>query len=307
MKMKLLLGLLLILTVGALPTMAQDDGGVVQIIGGEDNPEAVRELLTYQIAPNDTTATVYVASLPEELPFELPLPEAAHLVGSIVTHYGEMYAGGPQTYGQIYFSTDQSPEQVIAFYRESLSEQWEAGIGRPGYGFTDAPIANQQFCYQDDAFFLDLTAFTLANGQNRVSINYTTGGQFECMTNISEIPGEGVFVLIPILTSPEGVEIVTSHNDSPLQGGGGGGNVASVSAFLRSALTADEIATLYQPQLEAQGWTFVNLNHADGFASSTWTLLNEKNEPLGAYLVIRQSPVGENLYHAELVIEGKPR
>lgn len=302
----LVLGLLTVFLVG-IPVAAQEPD--VEIIGGEDNPEAVNELLAFHIAPNTIAVKgqIYVASLPAEMPFDLPIPEDARIIGSVVTAYGDEFMGGAQTFTQIYLQTDADPDEVITFYETALGEGWEFGVGSPGYGFTMEDISNQQFCYNGNEAFFDVTASADFNGSNRITIQYTVGGNFECATTISEIPGEGAYVLIPVLNTPEGVEIVNSHDESPLQGGGGGGNFATISAFLRSEFSAEEIVALYQPQLEAEGWTWVETTAFAGFATSVWTIENEVGNTFEGYLMIRQSPVGNNLYYAELVIARESR
>lgn len=190
------------------------------------------------------------------------------------------------------------------------AQNWSIDVGRPGFGFVSRTTLNQQFCQPDgDRMFLDVTASQDSARQTRVSLQYTWGNAFECATNVAEAAGQGIYVLIPSLETPEGVTIATSHNEPPLQGGGGGGgsNFANVSAFLRSALNADEIIALYNPQLEAQGWTLVENLTIPGMAASNWTLYDEDGNIFGGMLTLKSSPVGEDLYYAELVIQRKPK
>lgn len=302
--------MLVFLLVGAVPVMAQ--GGDVEIIGGENDPGALREMLSYMAAPGmvDGSIKIYVGSLPEGDSRNVPLPDDSVITGSIQSKYGYPPDDGV-LFTQVYYSSPLSPEALIAFYEDTMTAQnWSIDVGRPGFGFVSRTTLNQQFCQPDgDRMFLDVTASQDLTGQTRVSLQYTWGNAFECATNVAEAAGQGIYVLIPSLETPEGVTIATSHNEPPLQGGGSGGgsNFANVSAFLRSALTADEIIALYNPQLEAQGWTLVENLTIPGMASSNWTLYDEDGNIFGGMLTLKSSPVGEDLYYAELVIQRKPK
>ncbi|MBZ0309464.1 MAG: hypothetical protein K8I82_25600, partial [Anaerolineae bacterium] len=164
MKFKLTLILALILALSAVPAFAQE--GVVEIIGGEDDPDAVRELLGYLAAPYTPTGpvTVYVGSLPADIPFELPQSEHTRIVGSVMSE-----SGGP-SYTQVYLASTLPADELLAYFSETLvGDEWEqVNVNASGPRGFNAPLsANAQFCYQGDTAFLDLTAFSQEEGETR--------------------------------------------------------------------------------------------------------------------------------------------
>lgn len=301
-KLTLLLALLMVL-VSVVPAMAQEDG--VQIIGGEDNPEAVRELLGYIAAPYAPTGPVkvYVGQLPEEVPFDLPLPENSRVVGSIISQ-----TGGP-AYTQLYLASDLPAEDLITYFQETLpTQEWDLINSNPGgpRGFNAQAVMNAQFCFQGDEAFIDMTAFGSDEGQTRVFAYVALeDAMYPCNQNPQAAPTDDPYLMLPNLETPEGVEIATNYGGGGGGGGGFGFRTASTSTFLRSELTATEIIALYNPQLEAQGWTLVSNSDSPALAGSTWTLTDEDGDIWGAIFSIQASPSQENLYYAEvLIVEG---
>ncbi len=68
-------------------------------------------LLSYPFDPQAPQPQLLAGQLPDTLPFDLPLPNGYHLVGSFVSTPQEM---------QIVLDTDLSPAEIIAFYTERM-------------------------------------------------------------------------------------------------------------------------------------------------------------------------------------------
>lgn len=304
MKFIFTLMLALILAVSAIPAFAQ--GGGVEIIGGEDDPEAVRELLTYIAAPYAPAGpvTVYVGSLPEEVPFELPLPENTRIVGSVMSQ-----SGGP-AYSQVYLASALSAEELMTYFSENLpTELWEqVNLNSGGPRGFNAPVtANAQFCYQEDEAFLDMTAFTEEDGETRVFGYISLEDAFyPCNSEPGQMPSDDPYMQLPNLETPEGVEIANNYGGGGGGGGGYGFRTASTSTFLRSELNAGEILELYNAQLVEQGWTQVSSTGGEAVAGSNWTLVDENGRTWGGIFSIQASPTEANLYYAEIVIIEAP-
>lgn len=307
MKFKLPLTLLLalILAVSAVPAFAQ--GGEVEIIGGEDNPDAVREMLGYIAAPYAPVGPikVYVGSLAEEIPFELPLPENTRIVGSVVSQNG-----GP-TYTQLYIASTLAADELVAYFSENLpGEDWEQVNLNPGgpRGFNAPVTATAQFCYQGDEAFLDMTAFSQNDGETRVFGYIGLDDAFyPCNSEPGQMPSDDPYMRLPNLETPEGVEIATNYGGGGGGGGGYGFRTASTSTFLRSELNAGEILELYNVQIIEQGWTQVTSTLDEAIAGSNWTLTDENGRTWGGIFSIQASPTDDNLFYAEILIVEGPR
>ena len=121
----------------ALPVTAQDGG--IDIVGGDE--ESLRAFLErflmpiYAVNSGGQQGQIIIGALPDDLEFDLPLPEGAQVIGSLAP------VGAPMVSVQIYFDAPQSAADVIAFYEEALPESgdWRSVTAyQPQGGFTTA-------------------------------------------------------------------------------------------------------------------------------------------------------------------------
>lgn len=70
--------------------------------------------------------TIYIGSVPKDMPYELPKPEGARIIGSIT--------GGGIDYALI-FDTSLSPKSIHEFYAQNLTDQgWHEAPTNGGQG-----------------------------------------------------------------------------------------------------------------------------------------------------------------------------
>ena len=288
-------GLLALLALVVLPVLAQESN--VQIIGGDE--DALREfVLRYLGAGGAYTedTTILIGALPDELPFDLPLPNDAQIVGSIVrsdSHSIEIIADSAL-----------EPDAVVAFFDDALADGWESAQGgmMPVGGFVENPFTMGQFCYNEGEAALNINASSAPSGMTDIRFYIISPGDAYMCAGGSEMAVQDAFRLLPRLTTPEGVELL------PGSGGGGGGGFpgrrsASSTANLTTERPLQDIADDYNAQLVDAGWEQSDSAVSGGVAWSGWTFTDETGARWGGTFTITASPTDDGEYAAWLMIQ----
>lgn len=268
--------------------------GAADVIGGDE--AAVRELLSRTLASypayDGSETTVQVGSLPDDLPFELDLPDDMRVIGTI-------QRGAPSP-TEIYIDSAQPPEAVISFFAERFAgEDWKLVDGFPGGGFTTTPSDSAFYCNETLNTFVSLNAFGYGEGMSDLRLYISPADNYPCADADGSFTPDP-YRLLPQLQTPEGVTL--------LQGGGGGGGggsgfqSVSTQAYLESDLPLEDIATAYNEQLEAFGWQAVGEENGDKLSWSGWTLEGDGQTWAGT-LTLTASPTAAKQYSATLSIQ----
>jgi hypothetical protein len=291
----LLLNLICVLSLAALsPLAAQDDASAIEVVGGDE--QALREFIGRILSPMYAPPTkgeqqILIGSLPDNLPFDLPIPQDARVVGSMVL--------GDSIGTQVILSIPGTAEEVTSFYADALSGAgWrDVSQGTSGTGFVGTVAANRAFCDANDNYIM-LTAIEPQSGEGGVMdvrLQTQSPAQFnQCTAQVqgSTQPNSP----IPPLETPPG---------TTMRGGGssGGSNGEwAVSADLRTDLDAEALATAYNEQLEGAGWSQVNTGSAEGSAWSTWTFADDQDAQWGGTLLVIESPTAPDARFAYLQV-----
>ena len=254
--------------------------GEVEVVGGDD--ESLREFIGRALTrrypgAEEGDTRIMIGLLPDDLPFDLPIPEGSRIIGSIVR--------GDPTGTEIILDVPLNPEEVINFYHEALIEEgWVVPPEQAyGYGFVSEPWPSQTFCYNDDEVVLAMSAVEISDEPTDVRINIQSPAQY------SPCGPEGVhwmdesYGLIPTLTSPPGALV--------LSGGSGSGQIeASVTASLKTDLTAEDLANHYGVLLSEASWTPGERGTSEQVSWSSWTIKDEDGDEWGGVLIILESP-----------------
>jgi hypothetical protein len=291
----ILLGIALLVLTG-LPALAQS-GGVAQLIGGTE--ASLREFILrteglLAATDSDTAVTIRIETLPEDLPFELPLPEDSTPVGGIT-----VASPGGNVY-RLLVDTRLEPAAVLDFYAEALDANPWRRLNMPGTGgFASGTIANDMYCYGPETT-VNINVWRLPSDTTdlQIYINEDTG---------AVLCGDGALpssqpeqTLLPQLPDVPGVTVVTAQQNM------NGRELVLSTATLRSDLAPADILAGYATALEAEGWASVQSARADGVAWSSWTLSAADGLPWQASLTITASAAGENLYLAQLNLSPLP-
>ncbi len=225
--------------------------------------------------------------LPPRLPVELPLPDQTQVLGSVV---------GPKEDVQILLDVGQSPEQVIAFYRErllaagwrkpereplrfssggfvqtrpenGLEVEFETSAVRVEDGDRTRVIGNDVFCKGSfGPLFIEARPTPKAPTAVRLNL-YLSSFNSMCSPNaINEVE-----VPLPTLTPPSNTKV-------SLGGGGGSYDDWESRAMLETKLDVQALAAHYTAQLQRVGWTQRDNGHSELATWSNWLLKDKKGQ-----------------------------
>ncbi|HEY7350533.1 MAG TPA: hypothetical protein VH599_19650 [Ktedonobacterales bacterium] len=263
--------------------------------------ELALRLTTSPFDPRTQNPQLFVGRLPENLPFELPIPEGSRIIGSLARS---------ATHIDIVLDVPLLPEQTLAFYKEQLQAAgWaepEQPMGIPQHGgFVHSHMLalshSALFCKGPHGPALHITAMTEQTGATGVRLDLNLDERESPCGHAARMRRErmhrpGMEQLIPPLAPPAGAR--------QMGGGGGGG---SDSWYSSATLEADaDLATLaahYATQLEQGGWTRTDAGQHGPVAWHAWTFQDEDQEPWHGFFFMHQSPGKPHDYVLYLRIE----
>lgn len=251
-----------------------------------DSNEALLQALALRLLakgfPGDSkpeSVQIIVGRLPEQLNFEVPLPENSRILGSYVNLDWHNIC--------IEFDTDLPPESLFNFYRERLlSSGWHSPeIPRPRGGFHVNLSTNRAlFCRSHRGPSLSIYASTLPHQLTQVSlaINSDPNNRSCAKTSSSRDLYEG-YELIPSLTPPVNSKQFGQQSSS-------GGDNANSRTMLKTNLDLLSVIAHYQTQLEQVGWTCFEQGHGESLAWSTWRFCDQEEESwYGLFFVFKMT------------------
>ena len=238
-------------------------------------------------------AALRLGQLPEDIPFELPVPTDATLISSLTQ--------GDPPYSEILLTTRQSATEVLDFYREKLIA---LGMVTPPAdpGMVDVFSLNSTgltLCDELNQSFISVSAIDDEAGLTEVRISLQANAGYNPCSPPQSAMMEGAMALLPRLDPPQDAE----RSRSSSFGGGGGPDSASASADMQTSLSVAELFQHYSDQLEAAGWKLVDESQADAAAWSTWTVQDAKGHDWQSMLLITETPEKPNGRFALLRVE----
>jgi len=244
--------------------------GAQQVAGpatSTDDEAGFRVLARRLLAPAPEELQFLVGRLPDELPMEIPLPDDARIVGSLVRSGGET---------EIVLDGSQTADQVLDFYREELaSAGWIAfdypmqggfvpGIGRTGL----------TFCSEIQDLVLWVGAYEVEDGPTDVRLDLRTEPRLASCTKDPGAPEHA----IPFLEDPPGAQQITT-------GFGGSTDSLSAEATLRADLDVAVLEAHYAAQLEEAGWIRHDRAQSGPLVWSAWTFQDEGGRDWRGFLL----------------------
>jgi hypothetical protein len=269
--------------------------------------ETLLEALALRLAispfdPRAQNPQLVVGQLPDNLPFEVPIPEGSRVIGSLARSAAHL---------TIVLDVPLPAEEALAFYKERLQvagwaePEQPMGMMRAG-GFVHSSILAQHlnvfFCKGPRGPSLHFIALREQAGFTDVRLDLNLDerespcGQAARMHRERRMHGMGFERLIPPLVPPAGAR--------QMGGGGGGGSDSWYSA---ATLEADaDLAALsahYASLLEQGGWTRTDEGNAGPAAWHTWTFQDEDKEPWYGVFFMLKLPGKEHEYFLYIRIE----
>jgi hypothetical protein len=245
----------------------------------------VERLMTYPGTPLGKPVAILPGELPGDLSVEVPLPNDAEVIGSLVR--------SDNKYEQVEIILDvpEEPNEVIVFYRNSLKKAgWNESEGfypPESGGFVSIPSMPEcaTFCrYEREGPSLMITAYT-QDGEKpadvRLSLD-TNPRTSICKERFFGPRGtDRAEKLIPLLKPPEGA--VQRGG-----GSGGGGDQWESDATLETELSVRELETHYRNQLMDAGWELKEEGSNGSFTWSTWSFTDEFADDWSGILLVSE-------------------
>lgn len=267
---------------------AQNGSGItVEVVGGDEASlrEFIRQWMTPGGYPGSSMKdmTVYIGSTPKDMPYDLPVPEGARVIGSITGGWVDQ---------QLLFDSDLDSKTVNEFYAKNLPDKgWQPAPTNQGQGgFVSQSDQYNNYCQKDGNAYLTVETPSIAEGKTGIRLTLDTDPDPHLCDASAAGTGYSHDKLIPQLKAPEGTVV---------QGGGAGmsDRDAETSASLNSKLSPGELLEIYNQQLVDAGWKMQNSDSGAGGAWSQWTLKDEQGKDwLGSLIIVESAPDSDSLY-----------
>ena len=257
-------------------------------------PETVpKELVSVLVTPYGWRGEreIVVGRTPDDLPFEVPLPRGARIVGTL--------AG--ESSGTIVVTVDQSPLETMRSYRQIATEAgWEALRDRGG-GFQSADaVRSGPFCKGEDTSISPHAIESERGQRTYVQIHYAKSDRHSpCDRRRREelVSSRGP---LPPLYTPRGTSIFSGS-------GGGGPNYSEASARLETRLSLMELVKHYGSQLRDQGWTARSDPTGSSVVAQRWQLTDRDDARWIGLLIAAEVPGSDKPEVIFRVIPVEPR
>ena len=228
-----------------------------------------------------TDQQLLLGQLPDNLPFEIALPENITVIGSLVQ-------GAPMG-TQILLDAAPPVEDAVA----ELSAAFEAqGLSTPETPMTHGNVFGSLmpgplptiYCDPDNDYFVTVTAADIDEDTADIRISYQEPEQRLGVYSPCNLPDSAMmgpnFDILPQLQAPKGVFVHRSGG-----GSGEGGNVYR-SADMQTELSVAELAEHYHAQLQDAGWALVDTSQVEAVSWSVWDFTDDKgNDWIGTLLL----------------------
>lgn len=261
--------------------LAPSESDVLEIVGGDDVDVAkflMRLMAPRYLGPAEPETTqILLGAVPENLPFDLPLPESTIPVGSFVWP--------DRMTAMIELEVNRPPQAAIDYFADALEAQGLSQPEMPGFGgFESAEIFTQAYLCQDHDFYVSIFAGEVNPEWSAVRIQVNNDTEYgPCAVPPDEI-FSGRYGTLPRLRTPPGA--VWHRTD----GGEGPGRSMWRMTDIRTELTVAELGAHFAPQLEEQGWQRVEQSQSDRTAWSLWTHTDDEGRDWAGILLVAKSP-----------------
>ena len=232
-----------------------------------------------QLMPGPPVVTV--GGLPASMPFVLPLPDRAIILGSIVR------PNSLRGEDLLLLDVPQPAASINAFYQSALAQQgftpWFPGNPQSFQPASSALL----FCQRDKGIQLELDVYGSPGQTSDVRLSYTTNPR---LVSCNQDVPQGTTLagaMLPTLTLPDSVVSVGTSNAE-----GYDGWAYSQREIVTPATPADLDAFL-RPQLVSAGWLLADQSHAGPVAWSKWTHTDAKGHAWSGILVITAGQAGQ--------------
>ncbi|MBE9109050.1 hypothetical protein IQ273_06410 [Nodosilinea sp. LEGE 07298] len=248
---------------------------------------------------------ILLYELPNDLPIQLPLPDQATVLVSMVYRV----KGLDVDLYRVLLDVSQPPETVAAQYRQQLESQgWEEPMltaGDLGGFIPSAAQLNNQliFCSADKSQSILVLASSQADNTTSLDLNLAPvpDNNSSCRSDLASAQPPDFESPMPLLSPPVGA-IVTPQGSSASGNKPNEYSFVEVEATIESELSAEAIAQHYAAQWESAGWRPYG-EETNGRVKKVWILEDEAGQPWQGTLTIEPSAEQSGMYRAIATVE----
>ncbi len=251
--------------------------------------ETVHELALRLLGPRESTtpswtpSELLVGQLPPDLADGVPVPPSSRVLGSLVRGRAHV---------DIELDTDLPAAEVRSFYTEQLAAtgwrvvdpQWHR---HGGFSFGSAPAQHTLFCRGKRGPTIAVSASEQAGQLTEVWVTVILDARQSPCAHVEQM--DNPWHMLPDLRPRANAHQVPS-------GGSGGGDSVISMATLTSELDVATIATHYQDQLAAAGWTLEAGEQQGAVAWSRWTFADKNGDAWRGMFVLLQTSAAPSQY-----------
>lgn len=236
--------------------------------------ELVAALLAGWVGPGPTLPEIVVGRMPEKMPFEVPRPDDARVLGALAR----------PSNGTLVFSVVQPPIEAMKAYVALLRRAgWDDRGGEIGSGFQPPVTPNSGTFCQGEKRSISAGTAEGSKGQTVFLVRYTEGGSYSpCedrqRENVSPQRGP-----IPTLYPPPGTSVVHGNISGSL-------HYSEASGRLRTELRPAQLVAHYATQLRSEGWEPQSESSGADVAAQTWRIKDRRGKAWVGILVAAAIP-----------------
>lgn len=278
-------------TIAAIAMLPLVSGPAIAQVSDENDESIPRNIVLRLLNPisfGTERQELLVGQWPDSLPVDLPLPDGAEVVASVVTS-GNSY--------RILLDVPQSPAQVRVFYQEQLEAAgWQSrSYGYRARGFVESgfELTNfLHFCRDATGPLLGITAGS-AQAATDLQLNLYVGDNSGCDPQL--VVPQAIDNPMPVLVSPP-ESIISSPR------GGGSGDYWLSGVDLETELEIESLMAHYGDQWEQAGWTQIADNQTDRTFWSLWRWQDEAGQSWQGTLSMTQLEEMPGQYKATAIV-----
>jgi hypothetical protein len=239
----------------------------------------------YRPREERTPCQLLVGQMPPDFPSEIPIPEGAHILGSLVL------AGGIQHH-RVVFDADGSPEDIQRFYDERLTAQgWLHPPERrpfPPPAETGESTAQPwtRWFKSEEGPALVVSTFLQSGSVTDAELTLDLNPRQCRVTWQQHLPqtGEEIFDIFRQLPPPPRSQLLFSR------GASGSGGESHVREELETELAVADVLDHYAAQLRTIGWEAEDRAVSKAIGAATWHFDGSDGNPWWAALTVVQDP-----------------
>jgi len=226
-------------------------------------------------AVGTTRHQLLAGQLPSELPFDVPVPPLAVVIGTVMDGH----------FTTVLLDTDLSPKQALDFYDGELTRTgWTAlDTGRSHGGFEHANHAHGTFCRSSRGPKLTLNAHAYPDEATEIRLDLDLTPDEPCTYPRADRPHDmGPPPSLPELAPPAGATLLPMGGEASPVG-------TSSNAQLVTSLDLAAVAAHYANQMREAGCRPRDSGQGDDVAWSTWDLEQPDVGPaVGLFMALQQ-------------------